>query len=437
MAAIVPSVPAPPAPREMRVTDGRHYTFAELREISEAFAASKFFRDGHSTQACLTKILAGQELGLPPMQAMTQIMMVDGRPTLAAPNVGALVKRSRRYDYRVVEINDQRCELEFLEHGQPVGKSTFTMADAAKAGLATKQVWRAYPRNMLFSRAMTNGARWYAAEAFNGAIYTPEELGAEVEVLGDGDMRLKNVTHSAPEPPSGGSPFVDEQKAPEPAPPAEAAPPPTMEGLKALFADPRFPHDKRWPTLGRWLVAHIPSCADLQARAEAGGGITPTELAEGARQLEETLKAEYAIEDARQLEETLKAREAFKEHIAAEEPLPAEEEATPAPAPISDEDLEPSTRSQRAQIGIRRDMLIGKGKIVGRGWTTAGYQRFMAATFHGSSKPRTSATQLTVAEARKWLKCLDEVLADKEFPPWPAEPDGPETEAGGDGGMLF
>jgi hypothetical protein len=36
--------------------------------------------------------------------------------------------------------------------------------DAKAAGLAGKDVWKQYPRNMLFARALTNGMRWFTPD---------------------------------------------------------------------------------------------------------------------------------------------------------------------------------------------------------------------------------------------------------------------------------
>jgi hypothetical protein len=40
--------------------------------------------------------------------------------------------------------------------------------------------WQKYPRNMLFARALTNGARWYCPGVYFGAVYSGDEL-AEVQ----------------------------------------------------------------------------------------------------------------------------------------------------------------------------------------------------------------------------------------------------------------
>lgn len=106
--------------------------------------------------------------------------------------MASLVKSDPRYDYRIVEVTAERCELVFYEHGQETGRSTFTIAEARAAGVGSAQppgkpatMLQMFPRNMLFSRAMSNGLRWYCPNASAGtSLYTPEEMGADVD--GDG-----------------------------------------------------------------------------------------------------------------------------------------------------------------------------------------------------------------------------------------------------------
>jgi hypothetical protein len=67
---------------------------------------------------------------------------------------------------------------------------------ASTAGLAGKDIWRQYPENMLFWRAMSNGASAFCPDAFAGApVYTPDELGADV------DPQTGEIIEAAPEPP--------------------------------------------------------------------------------------------------------------------------------------------------------------------------------------------------------------------------------------------
>lgn len=150
--------------------------FKELLVIANTFAQSGRFPDDKTAAQAIVKIMAGLELGLTPIFAMTNIILINGKVTLGASVVAALIKKSGKYDYEVLKHDDNECLLEFSVNGETVGQSHFTMEHAKAAGLTSKDVWKKFPRNMLFSRALTNGARWFAAEVFSGPIYTPEEL---------------------------------------------------------------------------------------------------------------------------------------------------------------------------------------------------------------------------------------------------------------------
>jgi hypothetical protein len=144
-------------------------------------AASGFFSDAHQAGQAVVKILAGRELGFGPVASMTGIYIVKGKVSLSANLMAAAIKRSGRYDYRVDLLTEKGCTLSFYEGGKPVGVSSFTLEDAAKAGIDTNATWGKFPRNMLFARAMSNGARWYTPDIFGGPVYTPEELGQDVD----------------------------------------------------------------------------------------------------------------------------------------------------------------------------------------------------------------------------------------------------------------
>ncbi len=149
----------------------------DLLQLGRAMASSGFFKDATRASQAIVKILAGREMGIGPSAAMAGIHLIDGKTVLSAGLIASAIKRSERYDFRVTELNPIRCTLTFEEDGKVVGESTFTFEDAQAAGLANKPVWKQYSRNMLFARALTNGARWYCAGVFGGAVYDAEELG--------------------------------------------------------------------------------------------------------------------------------------------------------------------------------------------------------------------------------------------------------------------
>lgn len=162
-------------------------TFDDAERAARAMAGSGFFQDAKQTNQAVVKILAGQELGFGPFASMTGVAIIQGKPAVGANLQAAAVKRTGKYNYRVIEMTNEACELEFYEAGKAVGKSRFDMKDADAAGLSGKDNWKKWPRNMLFARAISNGVKWYAPDIFNGAtVYTPDELGAAED--GDGNI---------------------------------------------------------------------------------------------------------------------------------------------------------------------------------------------------------------------------------------------------------
>lgn len=157
----------------------------DAERAARAMAASNFFADSKSAAQAVVKILAGSELGFGPFASMTGVHIIQNKPVLAANLMAAAVKRTGKYNYRVAELTEQRCELIWLEDGKEVGRSTFTIEEAKRAGLANKDNWKNYPSDMLFARAISRGQKRYAPDLFNGAtVYTPDEMGATVDEEG-------------------------------------------------------------------------------------------------------------------------------------------------------------------------------------------------------------------------------------------------------------
>ena len=162
-------------------------TYDEVERAAKAMAASGFFADTKQASQAVVKILAARELGLGPFAGMNGVNIIQGKPAFSANIMAACVKKSGRYNYRVTEMTDAVCTIEFMEKidgkWMSSGVSKFTTDDARKAG--TKNLEK-FPRNMLFARAMSNGVRWYCPDVMSGSVvYTPEELGADVDQDGN------------------------------------------------------------------------------------------------------------------------------------------------------------------------------------------------------------------------------------------------------------
>ncbi len=149
--------------------------------LGQVLAQSGFFSDSRGAAQAAVKVMAGSELGFGPVASMTGVYIVKGRVTLSANLMAAAIKRHPSYTYKVREHTAQSCAIDFVEDGEVIGNSTFSMDDAKAAGLAGSETYRKFPKNMLFSRALSNGAKWFCPDVFGGGpVYTPDELGAEV-----------------------------------------------------------------------------------------------------------------------------------------------------------------------------------------------------------------------------------------------------------------
>lgn len=189
----------------------------------------------------LVTLLSGRELGFSPLQSVRGIYVVEGKPTLAAEAMVALCKRHPDVCewFRLVESTPQRCTYETKRHGEPEPtRMTFTIEDAARAGVSGKNVWKNYPAAMLRARCASGLARAVYPDLLFG-VYDPEELNAPVETTAPPPMR--DVTP----PPKPEAPKPEAAKAEQPhdaidyAEFTEAAPePPTPTDAEAPSIDP-------------------------------------------------------------------------------------------------------------------------------------------------------------------------------------------------------
>lgn len=152
---------------------------SEVMSLGEVFTQSGYFSDAKSQAQAVVKILYGQELGISPVQSMMGIHIINGKPAPSGGLIATLIKKSRRYNYRIAESTNTRCAIEFFEEGQSLGQVDFTLEDAKKAGLLdgpNRHNWSKYPADMLFNRCIARGARRHCADVFGGPVYVEEEL---------------------------------------------------------------------------------------------------------------------------------------------------------------------------------------------------------------------------------------------------------------------
>jgi len=129
-----------------------------------------------NSQAIAAVILKGDELGIPPMTAIQELHVIEGKVGMSAELMRALILRKiPGAAIEVVESTDTACTLRGKRPGQKPMDVSFTINDAAMQKLAGKDNWKKEPSDMLFARATSRLKRRYFPDACIG-VYTTEEV---------------------------------------------------------------------------------------------------------------------------------------------------------------------------------------------------------------------------------------------------------------------
>ena len=172
--ALVPA--AEPAPNEWeRGLEPR--CMADAVRLAHRMHDSRMFSAYGTPQAVLSTMLLGRELGMPAMGALRSVHIIEGKHSLSADLMVALVLKSGMAEYfQVVESTDTICTFETKRKGAPQPQRlSYTIDDAEKAGIARKGNWAKMPKQMLRARAKSELARLEYPDLLAG-LYTPEEL---------------------------------------------------------------------------------------------------------------------------------------------------------------------------------------------------------------------------------------------------------------------
>lgn len=183
-----------------------------LKEMAQTFISSGLLPKAiDKPEKAIVVMLKGKEAGIPPLQALAHIHVIDGKPGMSAElMLSQLLKHIPGFSHQFTETSNAACRMKVKRPGGDWQDFSFTIQDAAAAGLTSKGPWRAYPAAMLRARCISSMARAIGPEALAGISHTPEELGAEVDASGnfvsasqssdDKVSRLRALNQSKPEP---------------------------------------------------------------------------------------------------------------------------------------------------------------------------------------------------------------------------------------------
>jgi len=151
----------------------------EAYEMCERLAQSDFVPRDYQKKPgnILVAVQWGAEIGLKPMQALVNIAVINGRPSLWGDAVMALVRASPVCEYVLEGEEGDTAWCRVKRRGEPEQVRTFSQADAKAAGLAGKQgPWSQYPARMRQMRARAFALRDVFPDVLKGLPVAEEVI---------------------------------------------------------------------------------------------------------------------------------------------------------------------------------------------------------------------------------------------------------------------
>lgn len=165
-------------------------SFNELLHFSKMAAASDLMPKDYrgKPENIMIAVQMGSELGLAPMQAIQNIAVINGRPSIWGDAMLALVRGSGlcsgiKENFEGSEDNYRAVCIAKRRDGDEV-RSEFSVGDAKRAGLWGKQgPWQQYPKRMLQMRARGFALRDAFPDVLRGLISREEASDTPVDAI--------------------------------------------------------------------------------------------------------------------------------------------------------------------------------------------------------------------------------------------------------------
>ena len=170
LAKVEPKVPKVPV-----LTGNRGLQFSDIESMYRfcvaAVNSKQFGKEIDTPEVALIRLQAGLELGLTPIWSLTNIFVVNGKPTVYGDAFLGIVRAHPDFaDIRETlqgEGDDMVAICEIDRKGQSTTARRFSVKDAKRAGLWGKSgPWASYPMRMLQMRARA----WACRDAFADAL---------------------------------------------------------------------------------------------------------------------------------------------------------------------------------------------------------------------------------------------------------------------------
>lgn len=159
----------------------------EAMQYAEIMAKSTIIPKAYQGKAgdILVAVQMGAEVGLKPIQALQNIAVINGKPSVYGDALLALVQSNPVFE-DISEHYDEKLQAAICtvkRKGQSEHTVTYSVEDAKKAGLFGKVgPWQTYPKRMLQMRARGFALRDKFADALGGLITAEEAQDYPIDV---------------------------------------------------------------------------------------------------------------------------------------------------------------------------------------------------------------------------------------------------------------
>lgn len=145
---------------------------------------SGLFPNTGSVAGIYTVVQYGKEIGLPPVQALNNVAIINGKLSMSGASMLALGYK-HGVKAKFLQEDNESCRIQFTREGYEPYISEFTIKDAETANLGDRDkatgklkpssVWFKYTKTMLKWRAVAQGMRMIAPDVLAG-VYTQDEI---------------------------------------------------------------------------------------------------------------------------------------------------------------------------------------------------------------------------------------------------------------------
>lgn len=148
--------------------------FEAIKSMANMIVKSRLFNLQNDEQAVSLMLLCQAE-NIHPMKAVQRYHIIQGKPAMRSDAMlGDFISKGGKVEWH--ERSAEKASATFYSNGCPKGlKITWTMDDAETAGVAGKDNWKKYPRQMLSARVISEGVRATDPATTQG-LYVPEEI---------------------------------------------------------------------------------------------------------------------------------------------------------------------------------------------------------------------------------------------------------------------